>query len=34
MSALVTMTVGAGSALGGDEPYQAFTAVADIELWH
>jgi phosphatidylserine/phosphatidylglycerophosphate/cardiolipin synthase-like enzyme len=25
---------GAGSALGGDEPYQAFIAVAGSELWH
>jgi phosphatidylserine/phosphatidylglycerophosphate/cardiolipin synthase-like enzyme len=25
---------GAGSALSGDEPYQAFTGIPGIELWH
>ncbi len=25
---------GAGSALSGDEPYQAFTGINGIELWH
>lgn len=25
---------GAGSALSGDEPYQAFTSINGIELWH
>ena len=25
---------GAGSALSGDEPYQAFTGIDGIELWH
>ena len=36
--AAVTVVVetlqGAGSALSGDEPYQAFTGVPGIELWH
>jgi phosphatidylserine/phosphatidylglycerophosphate/cardiolipin synthase-like enzyme len=34
VSVVVETLQGAGSALGGDEPYQAFTAVAGIELWH
>lgn len=33
VSVVVETLLGAGSALGGDEPYQAFTAVAGIELW-
>ena len=35
---MVTVVVetlqGAGSALSGDEPYQAFTGINGIELWH
>ena len=34
VSVVVETLQGAGSALGGDEPYQAFTAVAGIELWY
>ena len=34
VSVVVETLQGAGSALAGDEPYQAFTGVAGIELWH
>jgi phosphatidylserine/phosphatidylglycerophosphate/cardiolipin synthase-like enzyme len=34
VSVVVETLQGAGSALTGDEPYQAFTAVVGIELWH
>ena len=34
VSVVVETLQGAGSALAGDEPYQAFAAVAGIELWH
>jgi phosphatidylserine/phosphatidylglycerophosphate/cardiolipin synthase-like enzyme len=34
VSVVVETLQGAGSALAGDEPYQAFTVVAGIELWH
>lgn len=34
VNVVVETLQGAGSALGGDEPYQAFTPVGGIELWH
>jgi phosphatidylserine/phosphatidylglycerophosphate/cardiolipin synthase-like enzyme len=34
VSVVVETLHGAGSALGGDEPYQAFTPVDGIALWH
>jgi phosphatidylserine/phosphatidylglycerophosphate/cardiolipin synthase-like enzyme len=34
VSVVVETLQGAGSALAGDEPYQAFTGVDGIELWH
>ncbi|MGH3187543.1 MAG: DISARM system phospholipase D-like protein DrmC [Streptosporangiaceae bacterium] len=34
VSVVVETLQGAGSALSGEEPYRAFTAVAGIELWH
>ena len=34
VSVVVETLQGAGSALSGDEPYQAFTGVVGLELWH
>ena len=34
VSVVVETLQGAGSALAGDEPYQAFTGIAGIDLWH
>jgi phosphatidylserine/phosphatidylglycerophosphate/cardiolipin synthase-like enzyme len=34
VSVVVETLQGAGSALSGDEPYRAFTAIEGIELWH
>jgi phosphatidylserine/phosphatidylglycerophosphate/cardiolipin synthase-like enzyme len=34
VSAVVETLQGAGSALAGDEPYQAFTGIDGIDLWH
>jgi phosphatidylserine/phosphatidylglycerophosphate/cardiolipin synthase-like enzyme len=34
VSVIVETLQGAGSALSGEEPYRAFTAVEGIELWH
>jgi phosphatidylserine/phosphatidylglycerophosphate/cardiolipin synthase-like enzyme len=34
VSVVVETLQGAGSALSGDEPYQAFTGVPGLELWH
>jgi len=34
VSIVVETLQGAGSALSGDEPYQAFTGVPGIQLWH
>ena len=34
VSVVVETLQGAGSALSGDEPYQAFTGINGIELWH
>ena len=34
ISIVVETLQGAGSALSGDEPYQAFTGINGIELWH
>lgn len=34
VSVIVETLQGAGSALSGDEPYQAFTGIDSIELWH
>jgi phosphatidylserine/phosphatidylglycerophosphate/cardiolipin synthase-like enzyme len=34
VSVVVETLQGAGSALAGDEPYQAFTGISGIELWH
>ena len=34
VSVVVETLQGAGSALAGDEPYQAFTGINGIELWH
>jgi len=34
VSVVVETLQGAGSALSGEEPYVAFTAVAGLELWH
>jgi phosphatidylserine/phosphatidylglycerophosphate/cardiolipin synthase-like enzyme len=34
VSVVVETLQGAGSALSGDEPYQAFAGVAGLELWH
>lgn len=34
VSVVVETLQGAGSALGGEEPYQAFTTVSGVELWH
>ena len=34
VSVFVETLQGAGSALSGDEPYQAFTGIDGIELWH
>ena len=34
VSVVVETLQGAGSALAGDEPYQAFTGVGGIDLWH
>jgi phosphatidylserine/phosphatidylglycerophosphate/cardiolipin synthase-like enzyme len=34
ISVVVETLQGAGSALAGDEPYQAFTGIGGIDLWH
>jgi phosphatidylserine/phosphatidylglycerophosphate/cardiolipin synthase-like enzyme len=34
VSVVVETLQGAGSALSGDEPYQAFTGIVGMELWH
>jgi phosphatidylserine/phosphatidylglycerophosphate/cardiolipin synthase-like enzyme len=34
ITVVVETLQGAGSALSGDEPYQAFTGIPGIELWH
>jgi phosphatidylserine/phosphatidylglycerophosphate/cardiolipin synthase-like enzyme len=34
VSVVVETLQGAGSALAGDEPYQAFTGIGGIDLWH
>lgn len=34
VTVVVETLQGAGSALSGDEPYQAFTGIPGIELWH
>ena len=34
VSVVVETLQGAGSALSGDEPYQAFTGVPGLQLWH
>jgi len=34
VSVVVETLQGAGSALSGDEPYQAFTGIPGLELWH
>jgi len=34
VSVVVETLQGAGSALAGDEPYQAFTGITGIDLWH
>ena len=34
VSVVVETLQGAGSAMAGDEPYQAFTGIDGIELWH
>src|SRR5206468_2155023 len=34
VSVVVETLQGAGSALGGDEPYMAFTGIPGLELWH
>ncbi len=34
VSIVVETLQGAGSALSGDEPYQAFTGVPGLQLWH
>jgi phosphatidylserine/phosphatidylglycerophosphate/cardiolipin synthase-like enzyme len=34
VSIVVETLQGAGSALSGDEPYQAFTGIPGLELWH
>jgi phosphatidylserine/phosphatidylglycerophosphate/cardiolipin synthase-like enzyme len=34
VSVVVETLQGAGSALAGDEPYQAFTGISGIDLWH
>lgn len=34
VTVVVETLQGAGSALSGDEPYQAFTGINGIELWH
>jgi phosphatidylserine/phosphatidylglycerophosphate/cardiolipin synthase-like enzyme len=34
VNVVVETLQGAGSALSGDEPYQAFTGVRGIQLWH
>src|SRR5215831_15677120 len=34
VSVVIETLQGAGSALSGDEPYQAFTGINGIELWH
>jgi phosphatidylserine/phosphatidylglycerophosphate/cardiolipin synthase-like enzyme len=34
VSVVVETLQGAGSALGGDEPYQAFTGIRGVDLWH
>ena len=34
VSIVVETLQGAGSALAGDEPYQAFTGIGGIDLWH
>ena len=34
VSVVVETLQGAGSALAGDEPYQAFTGIDSIDLWH
>ena len=34
VSTVVETLQGAGSALAGDEPYQAFTGIDGIDLWH
>lgn len=34
VSVVVETLQGAGSALSGDEPYQAFTGIGGIDLWH
>lgn len=34
VSVVVETLQGAGSALGGDEPYQAFVGIRGVDLWH
>jgi phosphatidylserine/phosphatidylglycerophosphate/cardiolipin synthase-like enzyme len=34
VSVVVETLQGAGSALGGDEPYQAFAGIRGVDLWH
>jgi phosphatidylserine/phosphatidylglycerophosphate/cardiolipin synthase-like enzyme len=34
VSIVVETLQGAGSALGGDEPYQAFAGIRGVDLWH
>jgi len=34
VTVVVETLQGAGSALSGDEPYQAFTGIPGVELWH
>lgn len=34
VSVVVETLQGAGSALAGDEPYQAFSSITGIDLWH